>query len=235
MKTFVECILPEALGWMTYEYGSLDVPTEWAGSQATSLMPNAFLYVPTGVVGQANGEGCLGEDEDGNLYRYNEWELSYCPWDGYVYLGEQALWWAYTHFGDADTWGTIAHEWSHRIQQVAGIPDSATPNEQIAFENQADCFSGSFLDYSARYTALGTPSAPDDIFDLFVGLFNLGDDARMGSAEQNHGTVDQRIRAFYIGYNSPDSEGAWACDFYVTSGSIIPPSRSDQTGSEGDV
>ena len=51
---------------------------------------------------------------------------------------------------------------------------------------------------------------------------------------QNHGTIDQRIRAFYVGYNSPDNQGAWACDFYVTSGSIIPPSRTNQTGSEGD-
>ncbi len=50
MRTFIECIIPEAIEWMTWEYGgSLDVPTEWAGSQATSLAPNHWLYVPTGI------------------------------------------------------------------------------------------------------------------------------------------------------------------------------------------
>ena len=50
MKTLLECILPEALAWMAWEYGgTLDIPVEWAGSQATSLMPYGFIYVPSGV------------------------------------------------------------------------------------------------------------------------------------------------------------------------------------------
>jgi predicted metalloprotease len=154
----------------------------------------------------------------------------YCPVDGNIYLGEAQLWSDYNDHGDADLWGSISHEWGHRIQHVAGQPNSATPNEQIPPENQADCFSGAFLDYSARNTALDTPSTPDDLLDLFIGLFNIGD-PRIGEETQDHGTIDQRIRAFYVGYNSADSEGAWACDFYVTSGSIIPKSRTDQTES----
>ena len=229
MKTLVECILPEAVGWMTYEYGSLDVPTEWAGSQATSLLPNNFIYVPTGVRGAVTDETCSSEDEQGE-YAYSERSSMYCQVDGNIYLGEAQLWSDYNEHGDADLWGSISHEWGHRIQHVAGQPNSATPNEQIPPENQADCFSGAFLDYSARNTALDTPSTPDDLLDLFIGLFNIGD-PRIGEETQDHGTIDQRIRAFYVGYNSADSEGAWACDFYVTSGSIIPKSRTDQTES----
>lgn len=228
MKTLVECILPEAVAWMIYEYGSLDVPTEWAGSQASSLLPNNFIYVPTGIRGAVTDETCIAEDDQGE-YAYNERSLSYCPVDGNIYLGEAQLWSDYLNHGDADLWGSISHEWGHRIQHVAGQPTSATPNEQIPPENQADCFSGAFLDYSARNTALDQPSTPDDLLDLFIGLFNIGD-PRIGEDTQNHGTIDQRIRAFYVGYNSADSLGAWACDFYVTSGSIIPPSRTNQTG-----
>ena len=221
MRTFLECILPEAVAWMEWEYGTLEVPDAWAGSQATSLLPNAFLYVPTGVRGPVSAEGCVGEDSQGEV-RYNDQDLAYCPVDGFIYFGEQAVWDAYNRYGDADAWGTIAHEWGHRIQQVAGLLPSATDNEQIAFENQADCFSGALLDFSGRHTARDAPSTPDDIQDLFDGLFDIGD-PRIGLDTQNHGTVDQRIRAFFVGYNSSDSEGAWACDFFVTSGSIIPP------------
>lgn len=227
MKTLVECILPEAVAWMIYEYGSLDVPTEWAGSQATSLLPNNFIYVPTGVRGVVTDQTCISEDDQGE-YAYNERSLSYCPVDGNIYLGEAQLWSDYLNHGDADLWGSVSHEWGHRIQHVAGQPSSATPNEQVPPENQADCFSGAFLDYSARNTALDQPSTPDDLIDLFIGLFNIGD-PRIGEETQDHGTIDQRIRAFYVGYNSADSLGAWACDFYVTSGSIIPPSRTNQT------
>jgi hypothetical protein len=224
MRTLAECILPAAVAWMIWEYGSLDLPAEWTASQASSLLPNNFLYVPTGVRGAVTDETCISEDEQGE-YAYSDRSLMYCPVDGNVYLGEAQLWSDYNEHGDADLWGSISHEWAHRIQHVAGLPNSATPNEQIPFENQADCFSGAFLDYSARYTALDAPSTGDDLVDLFVGLFNIGD-PRIGDPEQNHGSVDQRIRAFFIGYNSPDTQGAWACDFYVTSGSIVPTSTA---------
>ncbi len=169
---------------------------------------------------------CQSEDQQGE-YSYSDMDEAYCPVDGYIYLGEAAMWRDYNEHGDADIWGTIAHEWGHRIQQLTGGRGSATANEQIPFENQADCFSGALLDYSARFTARDAPSTPDDIFDLFIGLFEIGD-PRIGLDTQNHGTIDQRLRAFYVGYNSADNLGAWACDFYVTSESIIPPSR--QTG-----
>src|SRR5262245_48741820 len=54
MKTLLECILPTAVQWMSWEYGGLDVPAAWATSQATSLLPNNFVYVPTGVDVQSN-------------------------------------------------------------------------------------------------------------------------------------------------------------------------------------
>lgn len=225
MKTLLECILPEAVAWISWEYGGLDVPTEWAGSQAASLLPNHFLYVPTGVRVTDYMDTCQGEDEQGE-YSYGDHDLAYCPIDGDIYIGEAQLWEDYHNHGDADVWGTISHEMGHRIQHVAGLPTSRTDNEQIPYENQADCFSGAFLDYSARQTPLNAPSTGDDLIDLFVGLFNIGD-PRIGEDDQDHGSIDQRIRAFFVGYNSLDAQGAWACDFYVPG--IIPPSRTNQS------
>lgn len=230
MKTLIECILPEAVAWMTWEYGSLDVPAAWAGSQATSLLPNNFVYVPTGVRGAVSDETCISEDADGE-YAYDDWSLAYCPVDGNIYLGEQAVWYGYQHYGDADLWGTIGHEWGHRIQHVAGIPNESTPSEVIPLENQADCVSGAFLDYAARFGYVDSVVTGGDLDDLFVGLFDIGEQP---GDQRTHGTIDQRIRAFFVGYNSPDSLGAWACDFYVTSGSIIPPGAdADVSPSDG--
>ena len=136
------------------------------------------------------------------------------------------MWFVYEKFGDATILSIIAHEWGHRIQHVAQLPDSATLNEQIPYENQADCISGAFFDYLQRFVGIDSVATPDDLVDLFSGLYSVGEDV---SDQQNHGTIDQRIRAFFLGYNSFNSSGAWDCDFYVTGGSIVPDSRTDQS------
>jgi hypothetical protein len=55
--------------------------------------------------------------------------------------------------------------------------------------------------------------------DLFSGLFSIGE---ADSGERTHGTIDQRIRAFFVGYNSDDSWGVFECDRYLTDVTIIP-------------
>ena len=92
----------------------------------------------------------------------------------------------------------------------------------------ADCISGAFLVYAERRAYIDTVQTGDDLKDLFNGLFNIGD--RLGD-RQSHGTIDQRIRAFFIGYNSPN-RGAWNCDFYYTDGVSIVPLGTD-TGDQG--
>jgi hypothetical protein len=205
MGTLIECILPVALEWLTWEYGSTAVPAEW-GAVSASLLPHNFIYVPTGV------SGTFGCD-------FSDRSLSYCPWDGNVYLGEQQLWSDYREHGDADLWGSISHEVGHRIQHLAGTRIATTRRELIPTENQADCFSGAFLDYAARWGNIDSSETGDDLIDLFVGLFNIGEP---DTEERSHGTIDQRIRAFFVGYNSADAAGVFDCDFYVTDVSIVP-------------
>ena len=226
MKTLLECILPEAVAWMTWEYGgTLDIPVEWAGTQATSLMPNGFIYVPSGVRVTGDTETCRGEDQQGHTPT--------ATWTRRTARSMATSTSARRRCG-ATTGTTATPTFGARSPMSGGTGSSsrragssATANEQIAFENQADCFSGVFLDYSSRYTARDAPSTPDDIFDLFIGLFEIGDQRIGRTRKPRHHRPT--LRAFYVGYNSPDNLGAWACDFYVTSESIVPPSRQNAT------
>ena len=79
MKTFVECILPEAVGVddlrvrqprRAHRVGRI------AGDLADAQrLPLRAIRRAWGV----NGEGCRGEDEDGNQYRYNDVGLGLLP------------------------------------------------------------------------------------------------------------------------------------------------------------
>ncbi len=228
MKTLLECILPKAIDWLSYEYvdASLVTPAEW-GSQSGTLLPLDFIYVPAGIaVEELEGQfqHCGGYDSASALH--------YCPQDGNIYLGEELLWFTYNEFGDADMWGSISHEMGHRIQHVAGgmKADPAVPNEEIPIENQADCFSGAFMDFAARYGYIDVSVTGDDIVDLFSGLFTIGE---ADSGQRTHGTIDQRIRAFFVGYNSDDSSGVFECDFYLTDVTIIPATFLEDTQTPG--
>ena len=202
MKTLLECILPIAVDWLSWEYQdeTLAPPSEWK-SLSQSLLPLDFIYVPANVVVEEafGGQHCGGYDSTTALH--------YCPQDGNIYFGEELLWFTYTNYGDADLWGSISHEMGHRVQHVAGADRSNpdVPNEQIPAENQADCFSGAFLDFAARNHYIDVTVTGDDLVDLFDGLFNIGEPAFEG---RSHGTIDQRIRAFFVGYNSADD---WGC------------------------
>ena len=198
--------------------------------------PTHCLYVPhRRQRGTPDGQGCVGRRSRGRanslpLRRLGSWPTARS--DGNIYLGEQSLCYSYTHFGDADACGTIAHEWGHRIQQVAGsrLGERRTTHRS-PLRTRLTASPVSFLDYSARHTALGTPSTRRRHLRPVhrVVQHRRGTDGRR---RRSHGTIDQRIRAFYIGYNSPDSQGAWACDFYITNGSIIPSSRMSDGATE---
>lgn len=220
MQTLVECILPVALQWISYEYQSADLsaPSSWGGSL---LMPNNFIYVPTGVRVPRYAETCFQTDEQGE-YAYSADDLKYCLYDGNIYLGEAALWAVYTVFGDNTIRSTVAHEMGHRIQHVAGTGTIVAPNEAIPAENQADCFAGAFAAWSVRYGMSSTDAesvAAADVLDGINGMLSFG---HSEGADQSHGTPDQRVRAYYVGYNSAPDTGVFACNFYLTDVSIIP-------------
>jgi hypothetical protein len=118
---------------------------------------------------------------------------------------------------------------AHRIQHVAGFRRAISDVEVIPGENQADCFAGAFLDYLATFRLIDVVtdengSTGDDMIDLFSSLLIL---QSVESEGRDHGTLDQRVRAFFVGYNSDDSFSAFECDRFVTDVSIIPPSQDN--------
>jgi hypothetical protein len=237
MLDLLNCILPDMNGWLEYEYGSLTPPPEWQ-SLSGSLAPNNYIWVPHDVT-FPNSVACPQSDDDNVLF--------YCPIDGSVYLGEDTVWDEYSNGGgDSDISAAIGHEIGHRIQHVANAHDvdqKNNPRAEIPAENQADCISGALMAYIERQgtmdvnqTAITNPEGTivdiaggDDTLDMIQGILNVSEPEHTG---RSHGTRDQRVRAFFIGYNSPVSEGAWACAFYFTDEVTIIPQDDAATTAE---
>jgi predicted metalloprotease len=177
---------------------------QWVASAYVDGMPppNNYLYVPTGVAG-----GALGCE-------YNESSLFYCFLDGNVYLGEVALWQLYS-FGDAAPVMVLAHEIGHRFQHVRQMRRSMADRESIPKENQADCVAGVFMDVAAR---VGWSDVQDDITDLPGALIIAGE---IDGPNRTHGTIDQRVRAFFRGYNNTNL--LFDCNFLVTDVMLTVP------------
>ena len=219
METLLACMVPAAVVWMTWEYGTTVPPAAWT-SQSGSLLPNHFVFVPDGVLLPSDGTTCNWGTDPLDIF-------GYCYLDGNVYMGQQATWELYGGLpeeldgGDALVAAAIAHEMGHRIQHVAGGREAATANAEIPDENQADCFAGAFIDYAARQGLVDVSTTGDDLVDLFGGFFEM---ASTVGPNQTHGSHDQRLRAFFVGYNSPNDQSAWSCNFYLTDISIVPPS-----------
>ena len=164
--------------------------------------PNNYLYVPAGSAG--GSFGC----------EYDETSLFYCFLDGNVYLGEVALWQLYS-YGDAAPVMVLAHEIGHRFQHIRQMRRSMSERESIPKENQADCVAGVFMDVAAR---VGWSDVQDDITDLPGALILAGE---IDGPSRTHGTVDQRVRAFFIGYNNDES--LFDCNFLVADVMLTTP------------
>ncbi len=190
MAVYLDCVLPSVAQWIDATYADMTHPTN-------------YYFVAAGVSGAEADGGCA----------YDENSLQYCPWSGNVYLGEAALWEQYSVYGDAAPVVVLAHEVTHHFQNVAGVPASTTPEEQIPKEDQADCGAGAFMAYAAEQ---GWLDVEDDIVDLAGSLTAAGETE---GPDRTHGTVDERLAAFDVGYLS--GEGLYACDAFLPGTPII--------------
>jgi predicted metalloprotease len=190
MGRYLECVVPSVAQWIDATYADMPRPT------------NYFL-VPVGTSGTEGGGGCA----------YDENSLQYCLSSGNIYLGEAAVWQLYSVFGDAAPVVVLAHEVTHHFQTVAGVPASTTPNEEIPKENQADCGAGAFMAYAAQQ---GWMDVQDDVVDLAGALVAAGETE---GPDRTHGTVDERLSAFDVGYLS--GEGLYACNGFLPETPII--------------
>jgi hypothetical protein len=190
MDVYLDCIIPSVAQWMDATYADMPHPTN-------------YYFVPAGASGTEGDGGCA----------YDENSLQYCLLSGNIYLGEAALWQQYSVFGDAAPVVVLAHEVTHHFQNVAGVPASTTPEEQIPKENQADCGAGAFMAYAAQQ---GWMDVQDDIVDLAGSLVAAGE---MEGPGRTHGTVDQRLAAFDVGYLG--GKGLHACNSFLPETPII--------------
>jgi predicted metalloprotease len=111
-----------------------------------------------------------------------EWTSFYCPSEQSIYLDPKNLDSGNSWAGYAAMYAILAHEWTHHVQFILGVPQ-VDPQLEL----QADCGSGMFL-------AAGWPSmAPSDLDPLRRMLDGSASDT-------SHGTPAQRLASFDDGY-----------------------------------
>jgi hypothetical protein len=177
--------------------------------------PNAYVFVPTGV----SGVGFGTVTEDGEVFDgcdFDENSMKYCSLDGIVYIGQERAWWYYTK-GDAALLEVLGHETGHRFQHTAQIPVAEDDNAQVFRENQADCVAGVWMDYLSEHQSL----YQDDVLDFATGIIAIG--SPIEGHQRTHGTADQRMRAFYLGYNNayPNQSALVACNGYISNSPLL--------------
>jgi uncharacterized protein len=190
MEVYLDCVIPSVAQWIDATYTNMTHPTN-------------YFFVPAGASGTEGDGGCA----------YDENSLQYCLSSGNIYLGEAALWEQYSVYGDAAPVVVLAHEVTHHFQDVTGVPPSTTPDEQIPKENQADCGAGAFMAYAKQQ---GWMDVQDDIVDL-AGSLMAASEAE--GPDRTHGTVDQRLAAFDVGYLN--EAGLYACNGFLPGTPII--------------
>jgi predicted metalloprotease len=126
----------------------------------------------------------------------------YCPVDDTIYFSQvraQTYW--EKSGGDFGVATAIAHEFGHNVQAELKIERSTYGSAK--FEQDADCFSGAFAHVAYYQGILDANDIAEGLASRsFVGDDNLDD-------PDHHGTSDERMAAFQLGY---DSEGPAGCD-----------------------
>lgn len=143
-------------------------------------------------------------DSHGNATQHDR-SFDYCPADDTVYIGQEVLWDTYRRYGQAALLSGLAHEYGHAIQADAHVPTPATTDETIRHEDQADCLSGDVIDHLGER---GLLTLPDDLAGIRRYLTAT---ASADAPGRDHGTAEERIGAFTLGYDG----GLAACSrFY---------------------
>lgn len=153
----------------------------------------------------------------------------YCPGDRKVYLDTSFFNELSQRFGAPGDFAAayvIAHEVGHHVQTVTGISDEVRKAQsradqegqnqlQVKMELQADCYAGIWANRADKYSGL---LEAGDIEEGLRAATAIGDDTLQRNAGRRvtpesftHGSSDQRVRWFTIGYKSGE---IGACDTF---------------------
>ncbi|WP_018179514.1 hypothetical protein [Jongsikchunia kroppenstedtii] len=136
--------------------------------------------------------------QDGHDYH----NAAYCQEDDSIGWDRAVLIPTYERgFGDIGVLAVMAHEYGHRISNLAAINDPAP----IVNEQRSDCFSGAYLHWVAAGQSPGfTVSSTSGLTDAAATIAASRDIRR---TENEHGTSFDRVTAFSLGVHG----GAAAC------------------------
>ena len=132
----------------------------------------------------------------------DEAAIYYCTVDDTIYYSPEFRSLVIEFTGPYGWYNIVAHEWGHHIQDLLGIDASRNPELDdgyyvIEIELMADCLAGV---YAQDATARGTieEDEVDDAEAITEASGDLEDTAF--DDEQAHGTGEQRVEAFFTGY-----------------------------------
>lgn len=154
------------------------------------ISPSAFIEYRSGE----DAPECGGERvEAGNAF--------YCTEGNYIAWDEANLLMPYfEQVGDFAIAYVLAHEWGHAIQNQVGARAEAT----IFFELQADCYAGAW----GGDAELRGMLEPGDVEEGLAAAQSVGDPEGIPWFDPDaHGTAEQRIEAFTVGFEG----GPFAC------------------------
>ena len=149
-----------------------------------------LTFIPSG---RTTGSQCV--DMNGHETQHDR-SYDYCPTDNTVYIGQTGLWESYRQYGAAGPISGLAHEYGHFLQSVMQVPNPGSPTEAIRHENQADCFSGTFIGYLYDRGWIESPEVVDSVEQYLTAT------ASAEAPGRDHGTARERIESFTLGYTA---------------------------------
>lgn len=188
-----------------------DVDTFWTEAYANSDLGQPYVSYWWAQPGEQLQTGCT--DNQGNASVTNDMTAEYCPVDDRIVISTAVAsnLWAGTdvfgrggdaRMGDFALAYVVAHEYAHNVQNEMGYDTFAQENglTVMNLELHADCYAGVWAN-SAYYE--GQLEAGDIEEALAAAEMLGGEDA---TDPGFHGTSEQRVEAFSLGYNTGDAQ-----------------------------
>lgn len=184
-----------------------NVDQYWTKTLVGAGLPESQVQYNWVLPGQPVATGC---EREGVPEVTSDDSAFYCPVDDTIYISQQ---FAYNFWnglvagqptgvtpGDFGVAYVVAHEYAHNLQHELGIYETYLPGETTMrkFELQADCMAGAWGN-SVYWQGILEAGDVEEAIDsaAAVGDFEFLE-------PDHHGTPQERIQAFMLGYNSGD-------------------------------